>query len=559
MALTFANFKKTIPDQILTRGRSYIDNILDLSFDDDEGVWEAQVEGTDVYDVRVEQDASGSLICTCTCPYDMGDYCKHVAAVLYSIEDNFPDALMTTPRKRAAKRKTRHDKLREGLEKATREQLVTILLDLAAQNKELLNQLMIHLDSGSVKPTDYRRLVKDALRSGRGEYGYLDYVGSTRAGRKLGALLDQADKWQAAGDTDKAIGIYQAVIDETVPVMDHADDSNGELGECLTRAGEKLTESANHLGKIGREQLLAYSLDKLRTEAFREWRTHFLTIAVDIVQTVEQRALVTSALDDFEADVKRSESRWSEAFELEQIALLRLNLIKRFDGEAASNAFLQAHIHLHAIRMLLIQKYIDEGAIDEAIRQTEAGIASINQSIDRHLVFQYKSIAVDAMMRKGDKAAAVSATRFLWLDSGTQETFALLKMYVPSVEWAAFVDGLIKDLSRKPQQLAWLYAQENRWQELLALAQSYEGGAWLISQYQRQLESRFPDAMAITYANMVTPMLTRASDRGAYKRIVALLRQIKTLGHVARAEALAEDIRAQYPTRRALLDELSRL
>lgn len=59
-------------------------------------------------------------------------------------------------------------------------------------NAEAHNQLLIHLVEGGVKPADYRRLVKDALRVGRGDHGYLDYTGSNRAANKITDLLTQA-------------------------------------------------------------------------------------------------------------------------------------------------------------------------------------------------------------------------------------------------------------------------------------------------------------------------------------------------------------------------------
>ncbi|MBK8031269.1 MAG: hypothetical protein IPK17_17615 [Chloroflexi bacterium] len=70
MSLTFANFKQVIPSQILTRGREYLrqGQILDLSFDEEELIWEAQVEGTDLYDVRIELVVNGSLNTSCTRP-----------------------------------------------------------------------------------------------------------------------------------------------------------------------------------------------------------------------------------------------------------------------------------------------------------------------------------------------------------------------------------------------------------------------------------------------------------------------------------------------------------
>lgn len=44
--------------------------------------------------------ANGELTTWCTCPYDHGDYCKHLAAVLYTIEDAYPDEPGAKPRKK---------------------------------------------------------------------------------------------------------------------------------------------------------------------------------------------------------------------------------------------------------------------------------------------------------------------------------------------------------------------------------------------------------------------------------------------------------------------------
>jgi hypothetical protein len=440
---------------------------------------------------------------------------------------------------------------------------VAILLQLTVQDNELLNKLLLHLDEGGAKPMDFRRLVKDALRSGRGEYGYIDYSGATRAGRKLGDLLNQADRWLSDGDVEKAVGIYEAVIDETVPVMEQADDSNGELGGSLNQAIEGLMDSVARLGKTGRDELLAYCLDNAAKTQFRQWDWGWdlLDIAGESVETPEQRALFTATLADIEADVKRSDSGIYGTFNQERLAMIRVSMIERFEGEAASNAFLRENTHLHALRKLLIQRCIEDGALSEAAEHIEAGIAASHRQRYGGLTNDYRALQVKLMQQKGDKASVISATRALWLDRDDEDSFALLKRTVPTAEWATFVDGLVKDLHGKPEQLAWLYAEENRWQDLLGMIQfpsSYDVG-WLPGIYQAELEKRFPDAMAAIYERMLGSMVESATDRGDYKQIAALLRQMTKLGHGARAKALAADIREQYPKRRALLDELRHL
>ncbi|MFN8530124.1 MAG: SWIM zinc finger family protein [Anaerolineae bacterium] len=563
MSLTFANFKQIIPSQILTRGRDYVrqGQILDLSFDEEELVWEAQVEGSALYDVRIELQSNGTLNSSCTCPYDMGEHCKHIAAVLYAVEEAFPDQLGTKPRKKSAKRQTRHDKLRQFLEKTSHEKLVSILLELAQTDRELLNQLLIHLDAGDAKPMDYRRVVKDALRTGRGDYGYLDYTGSNRAGRKLTELLAQAEQWRKAGEIDKAISVYQAVIDETVPAIGQADDSNGILGECINTAVEGLSESASMKMETEREPLFVYCLTCAKQAEFRgwDWGWDLLNVAQSMVNSPARRSVFTAALDEIAADApKSSGGGFFAEYSLAKVATARLALIDRFDGQEAALQFLRANTALDQIRMELIERRIKAGAPEEAMREIQAGIAASKQRHLPGLTRQYEALRVKLLQQKGDKAGVIDGARSLWLNGGDEKDFELLRKTVPSGEWAAFVEKLIKDIHR-PDQLAWLYAQEDRWRELMTLVKTDRQGDWLIHAYREQLETRFPDEVGALYEKIINEILLRATGRSGYKQAAAYLLQMKKIGQEARATALVQKIRTQYANRPALLDELRKL
>jgi hypothetical protein len=174
------------------------------------------------------------------------------------------------------------------------------------------------------------------------------------------------------------------------------------------------------------------------------------------------------------------------------------------------------------------------------------------------LTHKYHALRVKLLQQQGDKTGVIEEARALWLDGGTEQDFELLHKMIPSSEWGAFVEGLIKDI-RRPEQLAWLYAHENRWRDLMTLVQSHRQGGWLMNSYRDQLESRFPDDVAALYEKMVDEILMRASGRGGYKQAVAYLRQMKKIGQGARAEALVQRIRTQYANRPALLDELGKL
>ena len=82
------NWKSRIKDIILYRGEDYYldGKVKDIERDGD--VYSAHVEGTETYDTSVEVKNGELLFWSCDCPYDRG-ICKHVAALLFAIENEF--------------------------------------------------------------------------------------------------------------------------------------------------------------------------------------------------------------------------------------------------------------------------------------------------------------------------------------------------------------------------------------------------------------------------------------------------------------------------------------
>ena len=86
MVLDLKTFEQQIHALILDRGKDYLLKgwIEDLEATDDG--WTAEVKSTVPYQVRlIGSDSFESW--HCTCPFDHGPVCKHVAAVLYAIRE----------------------------------------------------------------------------------------------------------------------------------------------------------------------------------------------------------------------------------------------------------------------------------------------------------------------------------------------------------------------------------------------------------------------------------------------------------------------------------------
>ena len=82
------NWKNLFRKTILDRGYGYYleGAVEDISREDD--VISATVSGTELYEVEIFLDHDEVYDMDCDCPYaEDGNYCKHMAAVLYELED----------------------------------------------------------------------------------------------------------------------------------------------------------------------------------------------------------------------------------------------------------------------------------------------------------------------------------------------------------------------------------------------------------------------------------------------------------------------------------------
>lgn len=82
------SWKDLFRTHILERGLNYYEEGYVTSLEQNLTGYTAVVVGTENYDVEIEILDNRVYDMTCTCPYAAeGNYCKHMAAVLYEIEE----------------------------------------------------------------------------------------------------------------------------------------------------------------------------------------------------------------------------------------------------------------------------------------------------------------------------------------------------------------------------------------------------------------------------------------------------------------------------------------
>ncbi|WP_106829498.1 SWIM zinc finger family protein [Parabacteroides pacaensis] len=136
------DFHKQISHKIYERGEEYyeyntIENV-EHSYPD---TWTAEVEGRQAYSVEIKLNGDEIISWDCDCPYDYGDMCKHVVAVLLYIKDN-RDKYFTTIKIPLS---DSQEQLAEILKHTNNKELTSFLSEYADKHPDFYQALLSHL------------------------------------------------------------------------------------------------------------------------------------------------------------------------------------------------------------------------------------------------------------------------------------------------------------------------------------------------------------------------------------------------------------------------------
>ncbi len=561
MSLTLANFESEIDAVILKRGKECFENhqVMDLR-ESATGVWNARVVGAELYDVEVLQYADGELRSTCTCPYEWGPVCKHVTAVLYALaagsanrEDSVP-VLEEQPKGRT----TRHQTLQEALAHVSREELLDVILGLAQADRHLTNLLLLRFEAVGQGKAAYVEMVKQALDSGQHRRGFIDYQGAIEAGKRIWKIL--AEGYKAVGkEPDRAMDIFQAVLETVIPALGYADDSSGDLSGCISYALSGLKAVYPSLPVRDRAALFDYCLQKAPSDQLSgwDWEWELIRLAADMVVTPDERQRVFSALDQMAEKLPHGYAGSNLGYYRRKSAdEIKLAVIERLDGSAAAEQFMLDRAESPDFRRRLVEYYLGAGCLDEAKKVSREWV--LKRPVDRlsnHTYFNH--VLLKIAIQEGEQEEIIRLATVLFLTTGEFSYFDLLKQRIAPETWPSFRSTVIEQSQRPqclPTLLAEIYVREEMWPQLLAWVQST--GCHSLDRYLELLEPHFPVEVGREYEKQIAGLAANQVNHSAYVQIREYLQRMQGMGQEGRVREIVKELREKYRRRRTLMREL---
>jgi len=347
------NFEQDINQIIVVRGLEYFreERIEDIK-DAGDHLYIATVIGSDDYSIEVQLDQEGRILdANCDCPYTGGPYCKHMVAVFYTLRAAKTQQELKDSPNNTSPIIGSHDstELVKLLSKQSKEKLLNLLVSIAVDCPEIADRIQAEFTVGYGEKEKWIKLMRRFIEKAMDRRGYIDYHHCDQALQGAYQVLERADIASNEQDYVLAVDLLLAIMAEMVDLLQFADDSSGSVGVVIdevTHLFRQISDemTAENIKGICFQKVLLATTTK-RYDDWSDMRFDLLTICVDLVTSSQERAQLEKVFDKV-AD--------SSDYEKESVALLRYNVIQKFDGEQVATEFLYNNRHFSRFREMLL-------------------------------------------------------------------------------------------------------------------------------------------------------------------------------------------------------------
>ena len=566
MQIPLNQFEQYIDETILKRGLQYfksgrVNEVEEIS----PGKYEAIVEGTEDYTVQLTLKNGIISEYTCDCPYDFGPVCKHVAAVIFYLQQDVLDLnkkqkrTKTNQTAKPAKRKTVAQQVEELLEKTTHDELKQFVREKTEENAQFRN---LFLSSFAQYNTDeskelYVKQVKSILKTASDRHGFIDWSASRQVGNAIDNLLKSAQKQIDNHNYKSAFFICTAVMEQMNEALEYSDDSNGDIGGSIEVACEMLyTIAQMQPTEEIRKLIIEYCFTALDKQIYSGWNWH--------IEILRLAALLLKTEDEIERIFKQIDKVQRSDYEKEKAQTIKYEILLKTKGENAAEIYLEQNITNSTLRQEAIQKALEKRDFEKAISIAKDGI-SYDLKGRPGLAKKWYDWLLKIAQAQNDSEKIIEYARLLFIDNfmNEQDYYQILKKHVKPEEWSEFVEAMIQDITTKKRWpdmnlIAGIFIKEEWWDRLLELVKK-SPDLKTIDNYEKYLSKNYTNEIVELYANEILSYMENNMGRGHYQNACRYIRKIIKLGAREKANEIISYLRNEYPKRKALMEELNKI
>lgn len=553
-----SDWKDLFQEHILDRGESYYFDGAVLELHKTEHGYHAVVEGTEDYEVDIEME--GGRVCEmyCSCPYaEDGNNCKHMAAVLFEIEEQNEEDILTEE----TCPDDQEQELEEIIERIPEEELRFFVKGIAAQNSEIRNTLMTRY---AVK-IDEKQM--DLLKQGVGqlvwEYGdrsgYIDYRNALDFCWALENYLEEKGNTLIERKCYGQAFELTNYVFKTIGNID-IDDSDGGTAQVANACYDKWKEILENCSEEEKNEMFSWFMSHLScdyvVDYMEDYMEDFLT------HEFQNREMLEKMLKDLDKKIEMQTSStdcgstWSARYGYENNIIKRLEFMERLDLPAEEiREYRRQHWRFSAVRELEIQENLDNGNLGEAIR-----ILQESKILDKEypgLIARYSEQLISIYETQTDKEAYKKELLYYVFECPQNNLVHIykLKEVCTDKEWEDYREQILK----RPKNYNILYPfmeKEGMYERMIECIKK-ETFIYNLDRYEKVLKDKFPEQVRDIYISYLHHEAERAGNRKRYRELIKYLKKIRRYpGGKEKASEIAENWRGMYYRRTAMMDEM---
>ncbi|MGR8010503.1 SWIM zinc finger family protein [Streptomyces hypolithicus] len=530
------------------RGLGYLDAVTGLEVGD--GWITATVHGTDAYEVHLSLDGPASITGDCDCPYGLdGNFCKHLVAVGLTVLGR-PESL---PRQRT-RAKARAQSLETWLAALSREELLTLVREQVAQDRQLRRRLELRAATARADLAEVRARITELLEIGPfARYGYVEYADAHAYGEQAAQAVAAIAALTEAGQPAEAMVLARDAMRELGGAYEQIDDSDGAVGSVGSDLAAVHLDAcrAAHPDPVATAQwLVGHLLGDLNELTDIDLFDYRDVLGEQGLSTV--RELVVDAW-------RGNRSGWAEKYLMERLTKAEGNV----DALVAVHA---ADLAPDGSTHLTIARELDTaGRPDEALAWAERGIgdtpdpADLDSGLIDYLCTRYEQY--------GQRPRAVALRRDQLAARRSLAAYQNLRKEARGAEcWQTEREGALELLRADASQRtkgrygglalidALLYDNEPEVAWRAATETGADSRQWLILA-DRVRDTRPADSLRV-YLERIQP-LRRETGNAVYEQLVGLLLSVRDchrrLGSPDEFTAYLGELRAEQKRKRNLM------
>lgn len=398
-----------------------------------------------------------------------------------------------------------------------------------------------------------------AIAKRRGTHsGFIDYHGCTSVCNELIAILEDAGKAAERGDCEYAYSVAALILVNCAKLAGSADDSAGGITDTRGYVEDVLRKACSGVerGSAEAEFIFLQSLKDSQNRAFDGWDefAYDLLLSTAGMATAKNVNKLYAVLDEFDAKLSQKEySSWH----LESDRLVRFAAITAIDGEQAAEKFVSDNIQYDGIRRIAICKSLDKSDFHRAERLCRDKINSTDRGY--HWTREWYDMLFEVYSKSGAKDQQAELAEDLLIGKHDTKYYAILKQLLSEKGiWEMEYPSLLAKLAQNlPYNMYMnILSKEGENQRLLEQLITHPSEVFT---YGKQLSADFPSETYALCLDEIRKQAAEADNRIKYKQVCGNIKKLFDYGGNNEVSRIIEELKAKYPRRPAMIDELEGL